>query len=43
MKHHTALMEAALARDEKKAIALLVEDIGLTVGTYETVQHETGV
>lgn len=40
MEHHTALMEAALARDERKAVALLVEDIGLTLSTYETVQHE---
>ncbi|MFS8050194.1 GntR family transcriptional regulator [Rhizobium sp. BR 314] len=43
LAHHTSLMEAALARDERKAIALLVEDIGLTVSTYETVQLETGL
>jgi DNA-binding GntR family transcriptional regulator len=39
VEHHTALMAAALARDEKKAVDLLLEDIGLTVSTYETVQR----
>ncbi|MBL0373417.1 GntR family transcriptional regulator [Rhizobium sp. KVB221] len=36
--HHTALMEATLQRDEKRAIELLVEHIGLTLLTYEGVQ-----
>lgn len=40
--HHKALMEAALARDEKKAVDLLIEDIGLTSKTYEEVQSEIG-
>lgn len=36
--HHTALMEATLERNEKRALELLVEHIGLTLLTYEAVQ-----
>ena len=43
VEHHTALMEAALARNEKKAIDLLTKDIGLTLSTYETVQQGAAV
>jgi DNA-binding GntR family transcriptional regulator len=38
--HHTALMEAALQRDQKVAIELLVEHIGLTLLTYEGVRPQ---
>lgn len=36
--HHTALMEATLERNEKRALDLLVEHIGLTLLTYEAMQ-----
>lgn len=38
LDHHTALMDAALARDENKAVELLIEHIGLTLSTYEAMQ-----
>lgn len=36
--HHTALMDAALSRDAHKATELLVEHIGLTLNTYESIK-----
>ncbi|MGD9914475.1 MAG: GntR family transcriptional regulator [Rhizobiaceae bacterium] len=35
--HHTALMDAALSRNEAQALELLVEHIGLTLSTYEGI------
>ncbi|MCT8999539.1 GntR family transcriptional regulator [Chelativorans intermedius] len=37
IEHHTALMEATLARDAAKALALLEEHIGFSLAVYETL------
>lgn len=38
VEHHTALMDATLSRDEKRALQLLIEHIGLTLSTYEAIR-----
>ena len=38
MEHHTELMAASIAREEDRAIELLVEHVGLTLKTYEATQ-----
>jgi len=35
IEHHTMLMEAALARDEDRALALLAEHVGFTLHAFE--------
>lgn len=42
LTHHSALMEAALARDVERSVALLKEHIGFSLDVYETLWPENG-